>query len=53
MTPKKISENFSNTNGGMVSQFFTDANLAVFITGMDERAPRSQSARFLWMYMGV
>ena len=46
MTPKEnFRKFFQHERGEWFPSFFTDANLAVFITGMDERAPRNQSGK--------
>ncbi|MFQ7550340.1 MAG: hypothetical protein ACLRMZ_08605 [Blautia marasmi] len=46
MTPKEnFRKFFQHERGEWFPSFFTDANLGVFITGMDERAPRNQSGK--------
>ena len=55
MTPKEnFRKFFQHERGEWFPSFFTDANLSVFITGMDERAPHNQSGKDFfgctWVY---
>ena len=55
MTPKEnFRKFFQHERGEWFPSFFTDANLSVFITGLDERAPHNQSGKDFfgctWVY---
>ena len=55
MTPKEnFRKFFQHERGEWFPSFFRDANLSVFITGMDERAPHNQSGKDFfgctWVY---
>lgn len=46
MTPKEnFKAFFRHERGEWFPSFFTDANLAVYVTGLDERAPGNQSGK--------